>query len=76
MSEPIDNLFSTSEMSSVFSAKAHVRGMLAFEAALAHAEAIAGIIPQEVANTIAANCKVELFELRWLAHPQFLLFAC
>jgi 3-carboxy-cis,cis-muconate cycloisomerase len=63
MSEPIDNLFSTSEMSSVFSAKAHVRGMLAFEAALAHAEANAGIIPKEVANTIAANCKVELFEV-------------
>ena len=63
MSEPIDNLFSTSEMSSVFSAKAHVRGMLAFEAALAHAEANAGIIPQEVANTIAANCKVELFDV-------------
>jgi len=37
--------------------------MLAFEAALAHAEANAGIIPQEVANTIAANCKVELFDV-------------
>ena len=63
MSEPIDNLFSTSEMSSVFSPKAHVRGMLAFEAALAHAEANAGIIPQEAANTIASNCKVELFDV-------------
>jgi 3-carboxy-cis,cis-muconate cycloisomerase len=63
MSELIDNLFSTSEMSSVFSAKAHVRGMLAFEAALAHAEAKAGIIPQEAPNTIAANCKVELFDV-------------
>ena len=63
MSEPIDNLFSTSKMSSVFSPKAHVQGMLAFEAALAHAEATAGIIPQEVANSIAANCKVELFDV-------------
>ena len=48
MSEPIDNLFSTSEMSSVFSPKAHVRGMLAFEAALARAEARTG-------NTVRAE---------------------
>ena len=35
-------LFTTPEMAAVFSAEAHVRGMLAFEAALAHAEARAG----------------------------------
>ncbi len=47
MSEPIDVvLFSTPTMSAVFSPEAHVRGMLAFEAALASAEARAGIIPQ------------------------------
>src|SRR5712692_7327116 len=63
MSEPIDNLYSTSKMSSVFSPKAHVQGMLAFEAALASAEAKAGIIPHEVANIIAANCKLELFDI-------------
>lgn len=36
--------------------------MLAFEAALAHAEARAGIIPREAADTIAATCRVELFD--------------
>jgi 3-carboxy-cis,cis-muconate cycloisomerase len=63
MSEPMDVLFSTSEMSAVFSTEAHVRSMLVFEAALARAEARAGIIPQEAAQAIAANCKVELFDV-------------
>ena len=47
MSEPIDVLFSTPTMSATFSPAAHVRGMLAFESALASAEASAGIIPRE-----------------------------
>ena len=62
MSEPID-LFSTSSMSTAFSLEAHVQGMLTFEAALAHAEARAGIIPQEAAKLIEARCKVELFDI-------------
>lgn len=49
-------LFSTPEMSAIFSSEAHVRGMLAFEAALARAEARAGIIPQEAAAAITATC--------------------
>jgi 3-carboxy-cis,cis-muconate cycloisomerase len=63
MPEPIDLLFSTPGMSTAFSPEAHVRGMLAFEAALARAEARAGIIPQEAATVIAANCRVELFDV-------------
>lgn len=63
MSEPIDILFSTEQMSAVFSSEAHVQGMLTFEAALAHAEAQAGIIPQQAANDIGAHCKVELFDV-------------
>ena len=63
MPEPIDHLFSTPGMSAIFSPEAHVRGMLAFEAALARAEAHAGIIPQEVATVISANCRVELFDV-------------
>jgi 3-carboxy-cis,cis-muconate cycloisomerase len=63
MPERIDALFSTTEMAAAFSLEAHVRGMLAFEAALAHAEARAGIIPQEAANTIADSCRVEQFEV-------------
>ncbi len=63
MQEPIDLLFSTPEMSAAFSPEAHVRGMLAFEAALARAEARAGVIPQEAASIIAAGCRVELFDV-------------
>lgn len=37
MVEPLDLLFSTLEMSTPFSPEAQVRGMLAFEAALARA---------------------------------------
>src|SRR5579875_482512 len=63
MPEPIEALFSTPAMSTAFSSEAHVRGMLAFEAALAHAEARVGIIPLEAAEAIAASCKLELFDV-------------
>jgi 3-carboxy-cis,cis-muconate cycloisomerase len=63
MAETIDALFSTPAMSAAFSPRAHVRCMLAFEAALARAEARAGIIPQEAARIITANCREELFDI-------------
>ncbi len=63
MVESIDALFSTPPMSAAFSPRAHVRGMLAFEAALARAEAQAGIIPREAATAIAASCREELFDI-------------
>jgi len=63
MPEPIDLVFSTQEMSAIFSSEAHVQGILAFEAALARAEARAGIIPQEAAAVIAASCRIELFDV-------------
>jgi 3-carboxy-cis,cis-muconate cycloisomerase len=63
MAEPMDLLFSTPKMSTAFSSEAHVRGMLAFEAALARAQARAGIIPQEAADAIAARCRAELFDV-------------
>lgn len=50
-------------MSAAFSPEAHVRGMLTFEAALARAEARTGIISLDVADTIAASCKEELFDV-------------
>jgi 3-carboxy-cis,cis-muconate cycloisomerase len=56
-------LFSTEEMSALFASEAHIRSMLRFEAALAHAEARAGIIPHEAALSIGASCKVELFDI-------------
>src|SRR6266699_1823860 len=63
MPEQIDYLFSTPLMSAAFSPEAHVRGMLAFEAALARAEARVGIISQEAADAIAAKCRVELYDI-------------
>jgi 3-carboxy-cis,cis-muconate cycloisomerase len=63
-----DLLFSTPAMSAAFSSEAHVQAMLAFEAALARAEARARIIPQEAASVISANCKVELFDITALYH--------
>ncbi len=63
MPERIDALFSTIEMAAVFSLEAHVRGMLAFEVALALAEARAGIIPQDAANIIAGSCREDLFDV-------------
>lgn len=63
MPESIDLLFSTPGMSAIFSPEAHVRAMLVFEAALARAEARAGIIPQEAATIISANCRVDLFDV-------------
>src|SRR5581483_6136625 len=63
MAESNAALFSTSAMSAAFSPEAHVRQMLAFEAALAQAEARAGIIPSEAALSIAASCRVELFDV-------------
>jgi 3-carboxy-cis,cis-muconate cycloisomerase len=66
MPERIDALFSADEMADAFSLKAHIRGMLAFEAALALAEARAGIIPQDAANIIAGSCRVDLFDVEAL----------
>ncbi len=63
MAEPIEALYSTPAMSAAFSLNAHVRSMLSFEAALAHAESRAGIIPQQAAEAIAACCREELFDV-------------
>src|SRR5712691_126509 len=64
MREPSDLVFfSTPSMAAIFSPQAHVRRMLAFEAALARAEARASIIPQEAATAITASCKEVLFDV-------------
>ncbi len=61
--DALDALFSTPTMSAIFSPRAHVRSMLVFEAALARAEARTGLIPQEAASVITANCREELFDV-------------
>ena len=63
MDEPSDGLFTTPEMAAAFSPAAHVQGMLAFEAALARAEARAGVIPPAAADAIAAACRGELVDV-------------
>jgi 3-carboxy-cis,cis-muconate cycloisomerase len=63
MSQSSETLFSTPSMSAVFAPAAHVHAMLAFEAALAQAEAGAGIIPPEAARAITTACDVELFDV-------------
>ncbi len=66
MSQASEALFSTPSMSAAFAPAAHVRAMLAFEAALVRAEARAGIIPQEAARAIADACDVEHFDIATL----------
>jgi len=56
-------MFTTPEMSAIFSGSAFVQRMLQFEAALARAEAREGLIPQDAANAIAAKCRVDLFDV-------------
>ena len=63
MTEPLETLFSTPEMSTTFSSSTHVQRMLDFEAALARAQAHAGIIPQEAASIITAQCKEADFDV-------------
>ncbi|HEU5343118.1 MAG TPA: 3-carboxy-cis,cis-muconate cycloisomerase [Ktedonobacterales bacterium] len=66
MAEPRDVFFSAPGMAEIFSPEAHVRAMLAFEAALARAEARAGVIPQQAAEAIAAQCQLAQFDVEAL----------
>ena len=58
-----ETMFSTPEMTALFSGRTFVERMLAFEAALARAEARAGLVPATAAEAIAACCRVDLFDL-------------
>src|SRR3954471_22228271 len=63
MQDLSDALYSTPAMLALFSGEGHVRRMLVFEAALARAEARAGVIPADAAEAITAACRVELFDV-------------
>lgn len=63
----LDSLFSTEAIEAVLSDQARLQGMLDFEAALARAEARAGVIPAAAAPAIAAQCRAEGFDLAGLA---------
>jgi 3-carboxy-cis,cis-muconate cycloisomerase len=58
-----DHLFSFAELERVLSDTSRVRRILEFEAALAKAEARAGIIPERCARIIAEHCHTERFDL-------------
>lgn len=55
-------LFVDREMAALFDDRATLQGMLDFEAALARAEAEVGVIPQQAAAAIAAQCDAALYD--------------
>lgn len=65
--ELLDLLFRSEDVEQVFSSRACLQGMLDFEAALARAEARAGVVPSSAAAAIAAKCRAELFDVGALA---------
>jgi len=58
-----DSFLTTPEMIAVFDDTSIVQAMLDFEAALAHAEAAEGVIPEAAAHVIASVCKVQLYDI-------------
>ena len=63
----LDGLFSSPEVGAALSDRALVQAMLDFEAALAGAEAEAGIVPEAAALAISVCCRVELIPFDGLA---------
>jgi 3-carboxy-cis,cis-muconate cycloisomerase len=65
--ELFDSLFRSEDIEKVLSDRSCLQGMLDFEAALARAEARAGVIPPSAAAAIAAQCKADLFDVAELS---------
>jgi 3-carboxy-cis,cis-muconate cycloisomerase len=65
--ELFDRLFRSADVERDFSSQACLQGMLAFEAALARAEARAGVIPSSAAAAITAKCNADRFDVQALA---------
>jgi 3-carboxy-cis,cis-muconate cycloisomerase len=63
----LDSLFRWEEVTKLFRDENRLQAMLDFEAALARAEASAGVIPSPAASAIAAKCRAELFDKKNLA---------
>lgn len=59
----LDSLLTTPEMIAVFDDASIVQAMLDFEAALAHAEAAEGVIPEAAAHVIAGVCRVQFYDI-------------
>ena len=58
-----ETMFASPEMAAIFSGRTMVQRMLDVEAALARAQARAGMIQQQAAAAIGAKCRVELLNL-------------
>ncbi len=56
-------LFADAAMAEILSDQRWLQAMLDFEAALARAEAVAGVIPREAAEAIAACCRADLYDI-------------
>jgi 3-carboxy-cis,cis-muconate cycloisomerase len=67
----IESLATTPVLAEIFSDESVLRAMLAFEAALARAEAQQGIIPAEAANAITASATPANFDTAALADAAF-----
>ena len=63
----LDPLFRWDAVDQHFSDRARLQGMLDFEAALARAEASAGVIPAAAGPAITAKCRAELFDAASIA---------
>ena len=63
----LDGLFYSPSVEPFFSDAARVQAMLDFEAALAHAEAKAGLLPSTAAQIISSNCRADGMDLNSLA---------
>ena len=63
----LDPVFRGASLDQVFSDAERVQAILQFEAALARAEAAAGIIPEASARAIAAKCRADNFDLNLIA---------
>src|SRR5262245_36340466 len=59
----LDGFFRSPAVEPFFTDVATVQSILDFEAALARAEARAGLIPQDSAAAISASCRAELLDL-------------
>jgi 3-carboxy-cis,cis-muconate cycloisomerase len=62
-----NELFSYRELEQVLSDESRIRGMLLFEAALANADARAGVIPPGASGKIAEHCRIAKFDLSAIA---------
>ena len=65
--ELFDSLFRSEDIEKVLSDRSCLQGMLDFEAALARAEARAGVIPPSAAAAIAPQCEADLFDVAALS---------